>query len=170
MPFQHRFLSVLAPFWRAKMSPKSIKNWSKLSFRAFLFPHRVLHQFFIDFSSQLGPPGCPKSRFFLWKYQAFSKNRLSKITSISASILVPTCLHVGFQNRRFSEIMAFQKDFETSSFFVPIFLKILGPSWPPTWAHLGGQDGSNFNKMVPKCRHGGFPRALFLGWFCRTSF
>ena len=26
MPFQHRFLTVLAPFWRAKMAPKSIKN------------------------------------------------------------------------------------------------------------------------------------------------
>ena len=26
MPFQHRFWSVLAPFWRAKMAPKSIKN------------------------------------------------------------------------------------------------------------------------------------------------
>ena len=26
MPFQHRFWSVLAPFWRAKMVPKSIKN------------------------------------------------------------------------------------------------------------------------------------------------
>ena len=26
MPFQHRFWSVLAPFWRAKMPPKSIKN------------------------------------------------------------------------------------------------------------------------------------------------
>ena len=43
MPFQHRFLSVLAPFWRAKMAPKSIKNRSKLSFRGFLFPHRFLH-------------------------------------------------------------------------------------------------------------------------------
>ena len=40
IPFQHRFLSVLAPFWEAKMAPKSIKNLSKLSFRAFLFPHR----------------------------------------------------------------------------------------------------------------------------------
>ena len=26
MPFQHRFLSVLAPFWRAKMAPKTTKN------------------------------------------------------------------------------------------------------------------------------------------------
>ena len=32
MPFQHRFLSVLAPFWNPKVVPKSIKNRKKLSF------------------------------------------------------------------------------------------------------------------------------------------
>ena len=74
MPFQHRFLSVLAPFWRAKMAPKSIKNRSKLSFQAFLFPHRFLHRFFIEFSSQLRPTGSPKSMFFLRKNKVFSKN------------------------------------------------------------------------------------------------
>ena len=30
------------------------------------------------------------------------------------------------------------------------FLSILGPSWPPTWAHLGSQDGSKSEKMGPK--------------------
>ena len=30
------------------------------------------------------------------------------------------------------------------------FLSILGPSWPPTWGHLGGQDASKFEKMGPK--------------------
>ena len=43
MPFQHRFWSVLAPFWRLKMVPKLSKNRSKSGFRAFLFPHRLLH-------------------------------------------------------------------------------------------------------------------------------
>ena len=43
MSFQHRFLSVLAPFWEAKMAPKSTKNRSKLGFRAFLFRHRFLY-------------------------------------------------------------------------------------------------------------------------------
>ena len=43
MPFQHRFWSVLAPFWEAKMVPKSIKNPSILNFRAFLFRHRFLY-------------------------------------------------------------------------------------------------------------------------------
>ena len=51
MLFQHRFLSVLAPFWKPKMAPKSIKNRSKSSFRALLFPHRFLYRFLINFSS-----------------------------------------------------------------------------------------------------------------------
>ena len=63
----------------------------------------------IDVCSQLRPTETQKGMFFLMKYIAFSKRRLSKITSISDSILMPTCLHVGFQNRRFSEIMAFQE-------------------------------------------------------------
>ena len=132
MLFQHRFLSVLAPFWRAKMAPKSIKNRSKLSFQAFLFPHRFSHRFFIDFSSQLRPTGSPKSMFFLRK-QGFSKKRLSKITSISASMLVPTCLHVGLQYRRFSEIMAFQEAFKISPFFASICYRF--------WVGLGLQHG-----------------------------
>ena len=134
MPFQHRFLSVLAPFWRAKMAPKSIKNQYKLSFRAFLFPHRFLHRFFIDFSSQLRPTGSPKSMFFLKKNKVFQKKRLSKITSISASILVPTCPHVGLQNQKFSEIMAFQEAFKISSFFASIFYRF--------WVRLGLQHGA----------------------------
>ena len=73
MPFQHRFLTVLAPFWKPKMSPKSIKNRSKLSFRTFLFPHRFLHRFLIAFCSQLRPPGSQKSKFFIRKNIVFQK-------------------------------------------------------------------------------------------------
>ena len=78
MPFQHRFWSVLAPFWRAKMTPKSIKNRSKLSFRAFLFPYRFLHRFFIDFCSQLGLPGFQKTLFFLYAKRGFFKKTPSE--------------------------------------------------------------------------------------------
>ena len=74
MPFQHRFWSVLAPFWRAKMAPKSIKNRSKWGFRAFLFPHRFLHRFLIDFCSQLQPAGSPQSMFFLRENHVFKKH------------------------------------------------------------------------------------------------
>ena len=125
-------MSVLAPFWRAKMAPKSIKTRSKSSFQAFLFPHRFLHRFFIDFCSQLRPPGPQKSRFFLKKNKV--KKRLSKITSISASILVPTCLHVGLQNRRFFDFWRFQEAFKISSFFASIFYRF--------WLRLGLQLGA----------------------------
>ena len=30
------------------------------------------------------------------------------------------------------------------------FFSILGASWPPTWNHLGNQDGPKFEKMAPK--------------------
>ena len=133
MPFQHRFLSVLAPFWKAKMAPKSIKNPSKSSFRAFLFPHRFLHRFFIDFSSQLRLTGSPKSKFFLRKNKVFSKKRLSKITSISASILVPTCLHVGIQNQRSFDFWRFREAFKISSFLGSVFNRF--------WVRLGLQYG-----------------------------
>ena len=134
MPFQHRFFNVLAPFWKAKIAPKSIKNRSKLSFRAFLFPHCFEHRLLSEFCSQLRLTGSQKTVFFRWKNKVFPKNRLSKITSISASILVPTCLHVGLQNRRFFEIMAFQEAFKISSFFASIFYRF--------WVRLGLQHGA----------------------------
>ena len=136
MPCQYRFLSVLALFWRAKMAPKSIKNRSKSSFQAFLFPHRFLHRFFIDFWSQLRPAGSPKIGCFSKRKQK-SKTHLSKITSISASMLVPTCLHVGLPNRRCFEIMAFQETFKISSFFASIFFidfgSVLGSNMGLSW-------------------------------------
>ena len=142
MPFQHRFLSVLAPFWRAKMPPKSTKNRSKSSFRGLLFPHRFLHRFLIDFCSQLRPPGSQKSVFFLGKNEVFFKNGLSDITSISASILVPTCLHVGLQNRRFSDFWRFQEAFKISSFFASIFYRF--------WLHFGVQHGAILGAKTPQ--------------------
>ena len=132
------------------MAPKSIKNRSKSNFQALMFPHRFLHRFFIDFWSQLRPTGSPKSKFFLRKNKVFSKNRLSKITSTSASILVPTCVHVGLQNRRFFEIMAFQEAFKIASVFASILYRF--------WVRLGLQHGAILgatttfisNEWVPK--------------------
>ena len=129
MPFQHRFLSVLAPFWKAKMAPKSIKNREKSGFRGLLFPHRFLHRCLIDFCSQLRPPGSQKCVFFLWKNDVFSEYRLSKIIWILALILGPTCLHVGLQNQRFSDFWRFQEAFKISSFFATIFHRF--------WLRLG---------------------------------
>ena len=76
MPFQHRFLSVLAPFWRAKMAPKSIKNRSKLSFQAFLFPHRFLHRFFLPTSTHWISKKYvfPKEKQWVFKKTPFEDN------------------------------------------------------------------------------------------------
>ena len=140
MSFQHRFLSVLAPFWRPKIAPKSIKNQSKLSFRALLFRHRFLYQCLIDFSSQLRPAGSQKTLFFLRKNEVFSKHGLSKITSISASILVPKSFpkstkipsKIDFQSHRIFNRFSHQ--------FLHRFGSNLGPSWAPSWSHLGSEN------------------------------
>ena len=71
---------------------------------------------------------------FLRKNKFFFKNLLSKITSISASILVPTCLHVALENRRFSDFWRFQEAFKISSFFASIFYRF--------WLRLGLQLGA----------------------------
>ena len=87
-------------------------------------------------------PWISKKCIFLGKNEVFSKNRLSKITSISASILVPTCLHVGLQNRRFSDFWRFQEAFKISSFFASIFYRF--------WLHLGLQHGAILGAKTPQ--------------------
>ena len=166
MPFQHRFLSVLAPFWRAKMVPKSIKNRSKSSFQAFLFPHRFLHRFFIDFCSQLRPTGSSKSKFFLRKNKVFFKKTPFEDNidfGFDFGANLPPCWPPTskiFQN------YGLPRGLQKFIIFCIDFLSIWGPSWPPTWGHLGGQDGSKFEKMVPKIWHAPSPRAFLI----RSSF
>ena len=157
MPFQHRFLSVLAPFWRAKMAPKSIKNRSKLNFQAFLFPHRFLHRFFIDFSSQLRPTGSPKSMFFLKEKQCFFKKTPFEDNidfGFDFGANLPPCWPPKSKIFRFLEV---PKGLQFFIVFCIDFLSILAPSWPPTWGHLGSQDGSKFEKMGPTNLDGGPP-------------
>ena len=83
-----------------------------------------------------------KTIVFLRKNKVFSKKRLSKITSISASILVPTCLHVGLENRRFSDFWRFQEAFKISSFFASIFYRF--------WLRLGLQHGAILGAKTPQ--------------------
>ena len=88
--------------------------------------------------------------FFLWKNYDFFKNRLSKITSISASILVPTCLHVALENRRFSDFWRFQEAFKISSFFVSIFYRFWLRLGLQHGAILGAKTAQNPKKWLPK--------------------
>ena len=125
--FLHRFLVDFPPQLGSENRSKSTKNRCQDALH-------VACDFLIDFCSQLRPPGSQKSVFFLRKNKVFSKNGLSKITSISASILVPTCLHVGLQNRRFSDFWRFQEAFKISSFFASIFYRF--------WLRLGLQHGA----------------------------
>ena len=72
-------------------------------------------RFFIDFWSVLAfnlDPLAPNPSVFHLENYYFLKTRLSKITSISASSLVPTCLHVGLQNGRSFDFGGFQEAFK----------------------------------------------------------
>ena len=80
--------------------------------------------------------------YFPQEKQRFFKKRLSKITSISASILVPTCLHVALQNRRFSDFWRFQEAFKISFFFASIFYRF--------WLRLGLQHGAILGAKTPQ--------------------
>ena len=125
-----RLGSVLGGQEASKIHPKSIK----MCFRS-------LTSFGIDFSlicfyfdSENGAPELQKSSNNHWFYSIRALSALFKIRSILAPIWVPTCLHVGLQNRRFFEIMAFQEAFKISSFFASIFYRF--------WVRLGLQHGA----------------------------
>ena len=165
MPFQHRFLSVLAPFWKAKMAPKSIKNRSKSSFQAFLFPHRFLHRFFIDFWSQLRPTGSQKSKFFPRIFFFFKKTPFEDNIDFGFDFgaNLPPCWP---PKSKIFRNYGLPRGLQNFILFRIDFLSILGPSWPPTWGHLGSQDGSKSEKMGPKNLDGASPRAFLI----RSSF
>ena len=132
------------------MAPKSIKNRSKLSFRALLFPHRFLHRFLIDFCFQLRPTGSPKSGVFPRKNKVFFKktpfeDNIDFGFDFGANLL--PCWPPKSKIFRFLEV---PRGLQKFMLFCIDFLSILAPSWPPTWSHLGSQDASKFEKMAPK--------------------
>ena len=127
-PLKNHHIETFLPMLK-RIDKKSIKiEFPRLSVSASFFTS-IFDRFLLPTSTHW----ISENLIFLKEKQSFFKKRLSMITSISASILVPTCLHVGLQNRRFSEIMAFQEAFKISSFLGIDFFSILGPSWPPTW-------------------------------------
>ena len=132
------------------MAPKSIKNRSNLSFQAFLFPHRFSHRFFIDVSSQLRPTGSAKSMFFACKTMFFHKKTPFEDNidfGFDFDANLPPCWP---PKSKIFRSYGLPRGLQKIILFRIDFLSILGPSWPPTWAHLGGQDGSKFEKMGPK--------------------
>ena len=79
--------------------PKSTKNRSKIDPKMHSILASIFYRFLIEFSSQLRPPEPSKSLFSLRKNNVFSKNRLSKLTSIFDPILAPTWPHFGIEHR-----------------------------------------------------------------------
>ena len=152
MPFQHRFLTVLGPFWRVKMALKSIKNRSKLSFRAFLFPYLFLHWFLIHFCPNFVPTSThwiSKNYIFLKEKQRFFKNALFEDNihfGFDFGANLPPCWPL---RSKIFRNYGVPRGLQNFIFFRIDFLSILAPSWPPTWGHLGSQDGSKFENLGP---------------------
>ena len=69
------------------------------------------------------------------------------ITSISVSILVPTCFHVGLQSQIFFDFWRFQEAFKISSFFASIFYRF--------WLRLGLQLGAILGAKTAQNRKNG---------------
>ena len=107
--------------------PRCIPSWT-----------RFLHQFLIDFCSQLRPQKPQNSLKKHWFYRYFCKIGLSKLTSIFDPILVPTWLHFPSQNPPKSLQKPILKGID---FLIDLgidFYTILAP----TWNHLGPQVGA----------------------------
>ena len=140
------------------MAPKLIKNRSTFSFRGFLFPHRFLHRFLIDFCSQLRPTGSQKTK---------EKQCFFKTTALEDNIdfgfdfgaNLPPCWP---PKSKIFRNYGLPRGLQNFILFRIDFLSILGPSWPPTWGHLGGQDGSKFEKICPKFWGAPSPRAFLI--------
>ena len=56
IPFRYWILTLSAPFWDAKMAPKSIQNRSKLGSRPIRVSASIFTSILIDFASENGPP------------------------------------------------------------------------------------------------------------------
>ena len=147
MLFQHRFLSVLASFWRPRWLPNRSKIDQNWVFKPFCF--RI--DFHIDFSSifslNFDPLDLQKVCFSLGKTRFFEKTPFEDNIDFGFDFgaNLPLCWPPKskiFQNyglpRGLQNFILFRID----------FLLILAPSWAPTWGHLGDQDGSKSEKMA----------------------
>ena len=133
--FQHRFLSVLGSFWKAKMPPKSINIYENCVSEPFCFGIVFLYRCLIDLCSKLRPTGSQKPLFL--KIQGFLKNRLSMLTSSFDPILVLTWLHFWHKKSMKIFLKIDPKRHQKMIDFGIDFLAILAPFWEPSWGHVG---------------------------------
>ena len=144
----------------SNLGPKKVPSWSqngvkideKIDQKIDGFGNRFLKGFWWLLGRILAPKSRPKSILsskgvFLKKHcfssgktVFFPKNSLSKIISISASILVPKSFpkstkipsKIDFQSHRIFNRFSHQ--------FLHRFGSNLGPSWAPSWSHLGSEN------------------------------
>ena len=149
MSFQHRFLIVLAPFWK----PRWVQNRSKIDQNWVSEPSCFGIVFYIDFWSSFASNfdllDLKKPSFSLGKTMIFKKSpfevNIDFWSDFDANM--PPCW---LPKSQIFQIFGVPRRLKIFIDFGIDFLSILGPSWPPTWGHLGSQDGSKSEKMGPK--------------------
>ena len=97
----HCFLMFFfVDFWShldPNLPPKINQNREKSMLRRTLSWSKSYDGFLMHFGTQLAIQNPPTSMIFHWFLKVFVKIDHSKLTSISNTLLVPTCLHFPFQ-------------------------------------------------------------------------
>ena len=111
-------------------------------------------RFLIDVYFQLRRPEPQKSLKLRWFYNIFKKIDLFKLTSFFHPILVPTCLHFPSQNR----LKSFPRPTSRGIIFLIDFridfCTILGPSWKPSWRHVGHFSDQKWTTLIATIHFG----------------
>ena len=125
------------------MAAKTTKNRSKLSFRAFRFPHRFLYRFLIDFCFQLRPNGSPRTLFFHWKTWDFQKNAFRREYRFRLRFWCQLACMLASKIEDFSKWWPSKKPSKFHRFLHRFFIDLgsvlasnMGPSWGPRWIKI----------------------------------
>jgi len=116
------------------MAPKSIKNQSKLNFRAFLFPHRFWHRFLLSTST----PWISKKWIFPNEKHCFFKRALSKIHRFRLRCWCQLASMLASKIEDFSKLWPSKRPSKFHLFlhrfsidFGSVLTSNMGPSWEP---------------------------------------
>ena len=140
MPFQHRVLSALAPFWNPKMALKSIKIDKQIEFPRLSVSALFFTLFFDRFLLPTSTPWMSKKCIFPVEKRSFFKKTPFQDNIDFGSDFVANLFPCCPPKSKIFRNSGLQRGFQNFMFFCIDFFSMLAPSWPPTWVHLGSQD------------------------------
>ena len=145
--------------WVGFGKPRSFQNPSNIHQNVLPEPYLFRHRFFIDFFSILNPKTEPpnfkhhQKTLVLWYPRAFGpfQDKIDFGSDLGANL--PPCWP---PKSKFFLKLGFPRGLQNFIVFRLDFFLLLAPSWPPTWSHLGSQDGIKFEKEASKMYQGCF--------------